>query len=65
MINVKRGYKLCKDFEKGYQNKCNTPKCKYAITNYKNATKYTKQKIIKHLKENKIEFYVSDLFRNC
>ena len=38
--------------------KCNTPKCKYTIKNYKNATKYTKQKIIKYLKENNIEFYM-------
>ena len=28
MINVKRGHKLCKDCEKDYLKKCNTPKCK-------------------------------------
>ena len=42
----------------GYLKKCNTPKCKYTIKNYKNSTKYTKQKIIKYLKENNIEFYM-------
>ena len=58
MVNVKRNHKLCKECENGYKIKCNTPKCKYTIKNYKNATRYTKQKIIKHLKENKIEFYM-------
>ena len=58
MVNVKRNHKLCKDSEKGYKNKCNTPKCKYTIKNYKIATRYTKQKIIKYLKENSIEFYM-------
>ena len=58
MVNVERGHKLCKDCENGYLKKCNTLKCKYTIKNYKNATKYTKQKIIKYLKENKIEFYM-------
>ena len=58
MINVKRGHKLCKDCDNGYKIKCNTPKCKYTIKNYKNATRYTKQKIIKYLKENIIEFYM-------
>ena len=58
MVNVKRGHKLCQDCEKGYLNKCNTPKCKYTIKNYKNATKYMKLKIIKYLKENNIEFYM-------
>ena len=58
MVNVKRGHKLCKDYEKGYLKKCNTPKCKYTIKDYKNATRYTKQKIIKYLKENKIESYM-------
>ena len=58
MINVKRGHKLCKNCEKSYLNKCNTPKCKYTIKNYKNGTKYMKLKIIKYLKENNIEFYM-------
>ena len=58
MVNVKRGHKLCQDCEKGYLNKCNTPKCKYTIKNYKNATKYMKLKIIKYLKKNNIEFYM-------
>ena len=58
MINVKRGHTLCQNCEKGYLKKCNTPKCKCTIKNYKNATKYTKQKIIKYLKENEIEFYM-------
>ena len=58
MVNVKRGHKLCQDCEKGYLKKCNTPKCKYTIKNYKNATKYMKLKIIKYLKENNIEFYM-------
>ena len=58
MVNVKRGHKLCIDCEKGYLNKCNTPKCKYTIKNYKNGTRYMKQKIIKYLKENYIAFYM-------
>ena len=58
MVNVKRGHNLCKDCDNGYKNKCNTPKCKYTIKNHKNATRYKKQKIIKYLKENEIEFYV-------
>ena len=58
MVNTKRKHKLCKDCNNGYLKKCNTPKCKYTIKNYKNATKYTKQKIIKYLKENNIEFYM-------
>ena len=58
MVNVKRNYKLCKDCEKGFLKKCNTPKCKYTIKNYKDATRYTKQKIIKYSKENNIEFYM-------
>ena len=62
MVNVKRGHKLCQDCEKGYLKTCNTSKCKYTIKNYKNATKYTKQKIIKYLKENEIEFHIC---RNC
>ena len=57
MVNVKRNHKLCKDCEKGYLKTCNTPKCKYTIKNYKNATRYTKQKIVKYLKENNIAFY--------
>ena len=58
MVNVKRNHKLCQNCEKGYLKQCNTPKCKYTIKNYKDATKYTKQKIIKYLKENNIEFYM-------
>ena len=58
MINVKRNHKLCIDCEKGYLKKCNTPKCKYTIKNYKNGTKYMKLKIIEYLKENDIEFYM-------
>ena len=58
MVNVKRNHKLCKDYENEYLKKCNTPKCKYTIKNYKDATRYTKQKIIKYLKENNIEFYM-------
>ena len=58
MVNVKRGHKLCIDCEKGYLNKCNTPKCKYTIKNYKNGTRYMKLKIIKYLKENYIAFYM-------
>ena len=45
MVNTKRKHKLCKDCENGYLKKCNTPKCKYTIENYKNATKYMKQKL--------------------
>ena len=58
MVNVKRNHKLCKDCEKGYLKKYNTPRCKYTIKNYKDATQYTKQKIIKYLKENEIVFYM-------
>ena len=58
MVNVKSGHKLCQDCETGYLNKCKTPKCKYTIKNYKNGTRYMKQKIIKYLKENNIEFYM-------
>ena len=58
MINTKRGHVLCKNCDNGYKNKCNTPKYKYTIRNYKNSTKYMKQKIIKYLKENNIEFYM-------
>ena len=53
MVNVKRNHKLCTDCEKGFLKKC-----KYTIKNYKNATRYIKQKIIKYLKENEIEFYM-------
>ena len=62
MVNVKRGHKLCQNCNNGYKIKCNTPKCKYTIKNYKDVTKYTKQKIIKYLKENNIEFY---MYRIC
>ena len=58
MANVKRGHKLCQNCETGYLNKCNTPKCKYTIKNYKNGTRYMKLKIIKYLKENYIAFYM-------
>ena len=58
MVNTKRNHKLCIDCEKGYLKKCNTPKCKYTIKNYRNSTKYMKLKIIKYLKENNIEFYM-------
>ena len=58
MVNTKRNHKLCQDCKKGYLKKCNTPKCKYTIKNYKNSTKYMKQKIIKYLKDNFIEFYM-------
>ena len=62
MVNTKRNHKLCDDCKNGFLKKCNTPKCKYTIKNYKNATKYTKQKIIKYLKENNIQFlYVQNL----
>ena len=52
MVNVKRGHKLCQDCDNGYKNKCNTLRCKYTIKNYKNGTRYMKQKIIKYFKEN-------------
>ena len=58
MINVKRNHKLCIDCQNGYLKKCNTPKCKYTIKNYKDGTRYMKLKIIKYLKENNIEFYM-------
>ena len=58
MINTERNHKLCIDCQKGYLKKCNTPKCKYTIKNYRNSTKYMKLKIIKYLKENNIEFYM-------
>ena len=58
MVNVKRNHKLCQDCEKGYKLKCNTLACKYTIKNHKNATEYAKQKIMKYLKENNIEFYM-------
>ena len=58
MVNTKRGHKLCQDCNNGFKIKCNTLACKYTIKNYKNATKYMKQKIIKYLKENNIEFYM-------
>ena len=58
MINVKRNHKLCKDCEKGYLKKCYVSKCKYTINNYRNSTRYMKQKIIKYLKEDNIEFYM-------
>ena len=58
MVNVKRNHKLCQDCDNGYKIKCNTPKCKYTIKNYRDATRYTKQKIMKYLKENSIEFYM-------
>ena len=64
MVNVKRGHKLCKECEKVYLKKCNTLKCKYTIKNYKDATKYNKQKIIKHLKENKIEFHMCRILQS-
>ena len=46
MVNVKRNHKLYIDCQKSYLKKCNTPKFKYTIKNYKNATKYMKLKII-------------------
>ena len=58
MVNVKRNHKLCQECYNGYKIKCNTPKCKYTIKNYKDNTKYIKLKIIKHLKENNINFYM-------
>ena len=58
IVNVKRGHELCKECQKGYLRKCNTPKCKYTIKNYQNASRYTKQKIIEYLKENNIKFYM-------
>ena len=58
MVNTKRKHKLCNDCDNGFLKKCNAPKCRYTIENYKNATKYSKQKIIKYLKENNIEFYI-------
>ena len=58
MVNVKKNHKLCKDCEKSYLKKCNTPKCKYTIRNYKDGTRYMKLKIIKYLKENNIDFYI-------
>ena len=42
MVNVKRNYKLREICEKGFLKKCNTPKCKYTIKNYRNVTRYTK-----------------------
>ena len=58
MVNVKRNHKLCQECDNGYKIKCNAPKCKYTIQNYKNGTRYMKQKIMKYLKENNIEFYM-------
>ena len=58
MVNTKRNHKLCQECNNGYKLKCNTPKCKYTIQNYINSTRYNKQKIIKFLKENNIEFYM-------
>ena len=58
MVNTKRNHKLCQECNNGYKLKCNTPICKYTIKNYKNATRYTKRKVIKFLKENNIEFYM-------
>ena len=55
---VKRNHKSCQECDNGYKIKCNTPKCKYTIKNYKNGTRYMKLKIIKYLKENNIEFYM-------
>ena len=43
MVNVKRNHKLCKNCKTGFLKTCNTPKCKYTIKNYKNATRYMKQ----------------------
>ena len=58
MVNTKRNHKLCENCKKGYKNKCQTPKGKYTINNYRNATRYMKLKIIKFLKENDIDFYM-------
>ena len=58
MVNVKRGHKLCQKCVNGYKIKCNTPKCKYTIKNFKDGTRYMKLKIINYLKENNIEFYM-------
>ena len=58
MVSVKRNHKLFQERDNGYKIKCNTPKCKYTIKNYRDATRYTKQKIMKYLKENSIEFYM-------
>ena len=58
MVNIKRGHKLCLKCKKSYKNKCTSPKCKYAIENYKNQSVYMKMKTIDYLKLNKIEFYL-------
>ena len=58
MINVKRGHKLCEVCKISYKTKCNSPKCKHTIQNYKTASKYIKLKIIKYLKETKQEYFL-------
>ena len=62
MVNVKRNHKLCQEYDNGFKIKCNTPKCKYTIKNYKDGTRYMKLKIIKYLKENNIEFYMCRIY---
>ena len=61
MVNVKINHELCENCKTGFLKKCNTLKYKYTIKTYKNGTRYMKLKIIKHLKENNIEFYMSTI----
>ena len=58
MVNVKRGHKLCLKCRSSYKTKCVSKLCKYAIENYKSASKYMKLKTKDYLKENKMEFYL-------
>ena len=61
MVNVKRGHKLCKICKSSYKTKCTSPKCKYTIEKYKNASKYMKEKTIKYLKKTNQTFYLCRL----
>ena len=58
MVNVKRGHKLCQICKSSYKTKYTSPKCKYTIEKYKNASKYMKLKTIDYLRDTKQELYL-------
>ena len=58
MVNVKRKHKLCEKCKSSYKTKCNSPKCKYTIKNYKTQSAYMKLKTIEYLKETKQEYFL-------
>ena len=58
MVNVKRKHELGEKCKSSYKTKCNSPKCKYKIENYKTQSAYMKLKAIEYLKETKQEYFL-------